>query len=81
MACGIFPEQVSNLCPIALAGRFLTTWPPGKPLGLFDYSHPSEYAVVSLVVLICTSLMADDAEYLSRTCSVPFSRAVVSDSL
>ena len=47
MACGIFPEQGSNLCPTALAGRFLTTGPPGKPLGLFDYSHPSECGVVS----------------------------------
>ena len=29
-ACGIFPEQGSNLCPPALAGRFLTTGPPEK---------------------------------------------------
>ena len=28
-ACGIFPDQGSNLCP--LAGGFLTTVPPGKP--------------------------------------------------
>ena len=28
VACGIFPEQGSNLCP--LAGRFLTTGPLGK---------------------------------------------------
>ena len=47
MACGIFPDQGSNLCPTALAGRFLTTGPPGKPLGLFDYSHPSKCGVVS----------------------------------
>ena len=29
-ACGILPNQGSNLCPPALAGRFLTTAPPGK---------------------------------------------------
>ena len=32
-ACGIFPDQGSEpVCP-ALAGRFLTTVPPGKPPG------------------------------------------------
>ena len=32
-ACGIFPDQGSNPCPLhsALAGRFSTTAPPGKP--------------------------------------------------
>ena len=29
-ACGIFPDQGSNPCPLALAGGFLTTAPPGK---------------------------------------------------
>ena len=28
--CGIFPEQGSNLFPLALAGRFLSTAPPLK---------------------------------------------------
>ena len=45
-ACGIFPDQGSNPCPPALAGRFSTTAPPGKPslifkdrhLGLFSFS-------------------------------------------
>ena len=32
-ACGILPDQGSNPCPLpALAGRFSTTAPPGKPL-------------------------------------------------
>ena len=31
-ACGIFPDQGSNPCPPALAGRLSTTAPPGKPL-------------------------------------------------
>ena len=31
VACGILPDQGSNLCPPALAGRFSTTAPPGKP--------------------------------------------------
>ena len=30
-ACGILPDQGLNLCPPALAGRFSTTAPPGKP--------------------------------------------------
>ena len=30
-ACGILPDQGSNPCPPALAGRFSTTAPPGKP--------------------------------------------------
>ena len=30
-ACGIFPDQGSNPCPLALAGGFSTTAPPGKP--------------------------------------------------
>ena len=34
-ACGIFPDQGSNPCPLALAGRFLTTVPPGKSLSYF----------------------------------------------
>ena len=29
-ACGIFLDQGSNLCPLALAGRLLSTAPPGK---------------------------------------------------
>ena len=29
-ACGIFLDQGSNLCPLALAGGFLTTVSPGK---------------------------------------------------
>ena len=33
-ACGIFPDQGSNLYSPALAGRFFTTEPPGKPLFL-----------------------------------------------
>ena len=31
MACGIFPDQGLNVSP-ALAGRFFTPEPPGKPL-------------------------------------------------
>ena len=31
VACGIFPAQGSNPCPLHLAGGFLTTAPPGKP--------------------------------------------------
>ena len=32
VACGIFPDQGLNPCPLpALAGRFSTTAPPGKP--------------------------------------------------
>ena len=31
-ACGILPDQGSNPCIPALAGGFLTTWPPGKSL-------------------------------------------------
>ena len=33
MACGIFPDQGSNLC--GRPGRFLTIGSPGKPWGLF----------------------------------------------
>ena len=29
-ACGIFPDQGSNPCPLHWPGRFLTTGPPGK---------------------------------------------------
>ena len=31
---------------------------------LFDYSHPNEYEMVSHVVFICISLMADDVGHL-----------------
>ena len=34
-ACGIFPDQGSNLAS-ALAGRFFTTEPPEKTLNLFS---------------------------------------------
>ena len=30
VACGIFPNQGSNSCPLQLAGGFLTTLPRGK---------------------------------------------------
>ena len=33
-ACGNFPDQGSNLCPPALAGRFLSIVPPGKSFTL-----------------------------------------------
>ena len=32
VACGIFPDQGSNPCALALAGGFFTTASPGKPL-------------------------------------------------
>ena len=34
-ACGLFPDQGSNPVFPALAGRFLTTAPPGKPGNFF----------------------------------------------
>ena len=37
MACGIFPEQGSNQCPLALQDGFLTTGPPGKPCFSFEW--------------------------------------------
>ena len=36
-ACGIFPDQVLNLCPLPLVGRFLSTLLAGKSyLGILD---------------------------------------------
>ena len=36
VACGIFPDQGLNLCPLYLAGRFLTTgWPEKTPSKVF----------------------------------------------
>ena len=37
-ACGIFPDQGSNPCSLALAGRFSTTAPPGKPSRSFIFN-------------------------------------------
>ena len=38
----IFPDQGSNPCSPALAGRFLSTEPPGKPsLACLSLAHPS----------------------------------------
>lgn len=34
------------------------------PVVVFDYDHPSLYEVVSIVVLICNSLMIIDVEHL-----------------
>ena len=31
-ACGIFPDQGSNSCPLHWPGRFLSTVPPGKSM-------------------------------------------------
>ena len=36
VACGIFPDHELNLS-LALAGRFFTTEPPGKPLSLYIF--------------------------------------------
>ena len=40
-ACGIFPDQGSNPWSPALAGRFLTTAPPGKSKGTFNTTSSS----------------------------------------
>ena len=37
-ACGIFPDQGSNLVSPALTGRFFTTEPHGSPWGTFCYT-------------------------------------------
>ena len=34
-ACGISPDQGSNPCPLALAGRFLTSGPPRESQSIF----------------------------------------------
>ena len=35
VACGIFPDQGSNPCPLHWQADFSTTAPPGKPQGSF----------------------------------------------
>ena len=47
MVCGIFPDQGSNSCPLHLAGGFLTTGPPGKPLTRCFQGSISELIIFS----------------------------------
>ena len=56
-ACGIFPDQGSNPSP-ALAGRFSTTAPPGKPCHfLYEKFLSCKLACLSLIdILISASL-------------------------
>ena len=37
IACGVFPDQGLNWCPLSPAGRFLISEPPGKPLKNFFF--------------------------------------------
>ena len=37
LACGILLDQGSNLCPLQLADRFLTTGPQGSPWKVMSY--------------------------------------------
>ena len=65
-ACGILPDQGSNPCPLlepvspALAGRFSTTAPPGKPQFLNSLYSVHQSKCLSLyqysIVLITVSL-------------------------
>ena len=58
IACGILvPRPVTDSMSLALAGRFLTTGPPGK------FLVDSKWQL--LVILVCTSLMTND-EILSH---------------
>ena len=77
-ACGIFPDQGSNPCPLhwqadsqplrhqgsPLHSFFCTSSPTLVLACLFDDSHFDRCAVVSHLVLICISLMMSDVEHL-----------------
>ena len=43
MACGIFPDQGSNPCPLHWKHGVLTTGPPGKSHTLLSYVNESKY--------------------------------------
>ena len=45
-ACRVLPDQGSNPCPHALAGGFLATGPPEKPIS-FDFEVKWDYVCES----------------------------------
>ena len=45
-ACGIFPDQGSNPCPLHWQADFSTTAPPGKPCRFFDDGHSDRCEVI-----------------------------------
>ena len=61
-ACGIFPDQGSNP---ALAGRFSTTAPPGKPYFIFIIYFWLHWVFVAACGL---SLVAVSGDYSSLQC-------------
>ena len=58
--CGIFPDQGSNPCPPALAGRLSTTAPPGKPLSCYLLS-PYDVLALSFFFFIEAWLQCNSA--------------------
>ena len=63
-ACGIFPDQGSNMCPPALAGRFLTTAPPRKS------EHPFLIKTIQKVGIEGTYLNIVKAIYEKSTANI-----------
>ena len=56
-ACGIFPDQGSKPVSPALAGRFSTTVPPGKPSNLFLQAGLKNNSMFNLsTYLVCALL-------------------------
>ena len=47
-ACGIFPDQGLNLCPLQWEYRVLTTEPPRTPLIFFFFPNKSHFILIKL---------------------------------
>ena len=57
-ACGIFPDQGSNPCPLHWQADSQPLRHQGSPICLFDNSHSNRCEVISHVVLTCISIIS-----------------------
>ena len=65
-ACGIFPDQGSNLC-LTLAGRFFTTEPSGKPFLHFHTEHTFWQGCCEVSRAISVKYLAPDLIWQAST--------------
>ena len=57
-ACGVFLDQGENACPLHVAGRFLSTVPPGKSSSLsFNHIFSCYFFRIALAILRFFALM------------------------
>ena len=65
MACGIFPDQGSNLCPLFWQVEFLITGPPGKSIVIIIAEDKRKLEMLSVrrVDSILLNLLSESSQF------------------